>query len=74
MWNIGGTTDATSSASADAVVAIVVTACAWKFWWVSMAPLGFPVVPEVYMIAATVSSGTSTAGRSESPPCATRPS
>ncbi|SKY50322.1 Uncharacterised protein [Mycobacteroides abscessus subsp. abscessus] len=30
-----------------------------------MAPLGFPVVPDVYMMSATVSSGMSISGRSD---------
>lgn len=38
---------------------IQVSACDFMFRWVRTAPLGFPVVPEVYMIRAAVSSVTS---------------
>ena len=53
----------TSLLMSGAVVYIALIAWAARLAWVSTAPLGCPVVPEVYMISAGLSLGMSTAGR-----------
>ncbi len=73
MWNIGEAQNPTPDSSNRWNARMHVRACADMLLWESTAPLGRPVVPEVYMIRAGVSSGTSTAGCG-SPVSATRSS
>ena len=62
MWNSGDAHRLTSSSPKSRQARIRVSDWQCRFSWESTAPLGRPVVPEVYMIRAGLSSGTSTAG------------
>ena len=62
MWKSGTLSRATWPPSCRREVRIAVMACMSRFRWVSMAPLGRPVVPEVYMISATSRSSIWTSG------------
>ena len=64
MWNSGAAHRLTSWSPNSRQARITVSAWHCRFWWESTAPLGRPVVPEVYMIRAGLSSGTSTGGGS----------
>ena len=57
MWKSGAQTSVRSS-SARANACIALTLFQKMFPCVSIAPLGMPVVPEVYMSSATSSSRT----------------
>ena len=70
MWNSGDAHRFTSSSANSRQTRMSVSDWHMRFWWVSTAPLGRPVVPEVYMIRAGLSSGTSTAGGSTGPEAA----
>lgn len=61
MWNIGAAQKYTLSGLICSAW-MQVSDWASRFEWDRMAPLGLPVVPEVYMIRAGVSSGTSAPG------------
>ena len=61
MWKSGATTKVTSS-STMSIWCMAFVLFHQRLAWVSMAPLGRPVVPEVYMISAT-SSGSSGSAR-----------
>ena len=67
MWNSGDAHRFTSSSANSRQTRISVSDWHMRFSWVSTAPLGRPVVPEVYMIRAGLSSGTSAAGGSTGP-------
>src|SRR5262245_9203950 len=67
MWNSGDAHRFTSSSANSRQTRMSVSDWHMRFWWVSTAPLGRPVVPEVYMMRAGLSSGTSTAGGSAGP-------
>ncbi|SLH23602.1 Uncharacterised protein [Mycobacteroides abscessus subsp. abscessus] len=58
MWNSGEVQKPTDS-GVISMARIQVSAWAFMLAWVSTAPLGLPVVPEVYMISEGVSSGMS---------------
>ena len=60
MWNSGTPMNPTSWLMSGPVVYIPVIAWPARLVWVSTAPLGRPVVPEVYMIRAGLSLGIST--------------
>src|SRR6266566_9485581 len=62
MWNSGDAHRFTSSSANSRQTRMSVSDWHMRFWWDSIAPLGRPVVPEVYMIRAGLSSGTSTVG------------
>ena len=62
MWNSGAAHRLTSRSSVSPQARITVSAWHCRFWCEITAPLGRPVVPEVYMIRAGLSSGTSTSG------------
>ncbi len=62
MWNSGTLMSTTSSVSKTFDVRMIVIACMSRLRWVSIAPLGRPVVPDVYMITATSFSSISTCG------------
>ena len=72
IWKKGTPMNPTSLASTPWVKRLAIV-CPVKFVWVSTAPLGRPVVPEVYMISAGESLGTST-GCAGSPGSFTRSS
>ena len=60
MWNSGATTRETSSSLTSSMCSALVL-FHQRLAWVSMAPLGRPVVPDVYMITATSSASTGSA-------------
>ena len=62
MWNIGTLISTISSTAKSFDVRMIVIACMSRFRCVSIAPLGSPVVPDVYMITATSRSSISTSG------------
>ena len=61
-WNSGNTPMIRSSASGSGSITFTCRALADRFWWVSIAPLGVPVVPPVYWISATSPTGSISAG------------
>ena len=61
MWNSGTPMNPTSWLRSAPWVYSPVIVWPVRLVWVSTAPLGRPVVPEVYMISAGLSLGTSTA-------------
>ena len=63
MWNSGTPTKPMSLLMSAPLVNRCVIACPARLVWVSTAPLGRPVVPEVYMISAGESLGMSTVGQ-----------
>ena len=73
MWNSGTPMNPTSLLMSAPLVNRNVSACPARLVWVSTAPLGRPVVPEVYMISAGESLGMST-GAAGSPSSASRSS
>ena len=73
MWNSGTPMNPTSLLMSAPLVNRNVIACPARLAWVSTAPLGRPVVPEVYMISAGESLGMST-GAAGSPSSASRSS
>ena len=60
MWNSGTPMNPTSLLMSAPTVNRLVIACPDRLVWVSTAPLGRPVVPDVYMISAGESFGIST--------------
>ena len=66
MWNSGAVRNAMSDSSTMLIARMHATAWANRLTWSSMAPLGRPVVPDVYMINAGVCSGTSGATKPSS--------
>ncbi|SKS62924.1 Uncharacterised protein [Mycobacteroides abscessus subsp. abscessus] len=60
IWNMGTPMNPTSEFKSTGVLSRQVIAWPDRLRCVSTAPLGRPVVPEVYMISAGVSSGRST--------------
>ena len=64
MWNSGTPMKPTSLLRSAPLVKRNVIACPARLVWVSTAPLGLPVVPEVYMISAGESFGMSASGGS----------
>jgi hypothetical protein len=73
MWNSGTPIKPTSLLMSAPLVNRNVIACPCRLTWVSTAPFGRPVVPEVYMIRAAASLGMST-GKCDSPCSASRSS
>src|SRR3954470_1093534 len=70
MWNSGTLISATLSSSNSRDVRIAVNACISRLRCVSIAPLGAPVVPDVYMISATSRSSMSISGAAPPSPTA----
>ena len=64
MWNSGAPARQTASWLTPPTSWVQLTVCAKRFWCVSIAPFGRPVVPDVYISDATSSSSTSTVGTS----------
>ena len=62
MWNSGTLISDTVSLPVNRDVRIAVIDCISRLRWVSIAPFGRPVVPEVYMISATSRSSIATSG------------
>ncbi len=62
MWNSGAATIVISSSRNSCHPRTMVIDCISRFRWLSIAPLGRPVVPEVYMISAIAVSSTTTGG------------
>ena len=61
-WNSGSTPTITSRSPARGSSALTWRALAVMFWWVSIAPLGVPVVPPVYCSSARSVSGSTATG------------
>ncbi len=64
MWNSGAPGAATRSSGCQPMWVTWLKTCITRLWWVSTAPLGRPVVPDVYMMKAGSSSSTTTSSGS----------
>ena len=62
MWKSGSPDRKTSSASRTPMLAITLYVLISRLKWLSTAPFGRPVVPDVYMMNAGSCSGTSITG------------
>jgi hypothetical protein len=65
-WNSGRAPSRTSSEAISARVPAAISTLRRRFEWVSSAPFGLPVVPDVYRITAVSWSSTSTTSRAGS--------
>ena len=64
MWNSGAPGAATRSSGCQPRWVTWLNTCMSRLWWVSTAPFGRPVVPDVYMMNAGSSSSTTTSSGS----------